>query len=330
MSWHGERRGAAPGAPPGLALTFTERYRMEPPRPWWRRMLDLSRIVDVLQAVLALVLLIAVLYLGWLAATWSGRLVAPAVAGSGAAPSGAESIRLRTSDGVALRGWYAPAEADSEAAIVVVHDWGGSAAAVFREAAFLRQRYAMLAVELRGHRSHEAASTLGAAERRDVAAAVAELRERGARRIGVLGVGMGAVAAIGAAGEGNRISAVLADSPYLSAADLIAAEVDEDGLPASRPGNWAVLLGMLFRTGADVTAGDASAVLPGTKVPTLVVAGARDALLPQDALDALVAAESPLTVWTVADAGRDDLRAVAGSAYRQRALRFFDEHLTRP
>ena len=66
---------------------------------------------------------------------------------------------------------------------------------------------------------------------------------------------------------------------------------------------------------------------PATTVPTLVVAGARDRLLPEDALDALARAASPLTVWNVARAGHTDTRARAGAAYPERVLSFFSEHL---
>ncbi len=320
------RRPAAATAPPS-PLSFSERYRVAEPEPAWRRAVDPGRLADAAQALVAVALLVAVGYLGWLAVTWSARLSAPPRTGAATAPAGTTEVRLRTSDGVALRGWYAPASTESDAAVVLVHEWGESAAELTAAHAYLRDRFAVLSVELRGHGRDGAASTLGAGERQDVAAAVEAAREAGATRVGVLGVGMGAVAAVGAAGADPEIAAVVADSPYLSVADWVAEEVDREDLPVSRPGNWAVLLGMLFRTGADVTAADARPALETTSVPTLLVAGARDGLLPEDALDALARATSPLTVWTIPGAGHTDTRARAGAAYPERVLSFFSEHL---
>jgi len=328
---HPDRRDVIVARPPAPGLSFSERYRAPPPAPWWRRLFSPRRLLDLAEALVAVGLLLAVLYLAWLAVTWSGHFVAPPRAATPAAPAGTELLRLRTSDGVALRAWFQPAAGEragaSERALILVHDWGRSATELLRASQFLRDEYAIVAVELRGHGTDGVASTLGVAERHDVAAAVAAARRAGAGHVGVLGIGMGAVAAIGAADDDRTIGAVLADSPYLSAADLIASEVEADGLPASRPGNWAVLLGLLFRTGADVTAGDAAGLLERTRVPTLVVAGARDPLLPEDALDALERAASPLSVWTVPAARHGDTRRVAGDAYVERVRSFFDEHL---
>jgi hypothetical protein len=243
------RPNVAATAPPASPLSFSERYRLLEPAPAWRRAIDPGRMANVAQALLAVALLVAVGYLGWLAATWSGRLASPPRTAAAAAPDGMTEMRLRTSDGVALRGWYAPAANASDAAVVLVHEWGASATELAVAHAYLRDRFAVLAVELRGHGPDRAPSTLGADERWDVAAAVAAARKAGATRVGVLGVGMGAVAAVGAARDDTKITAVVADSPYLSAADWVADDVDGEDLPAARPGNWAVLLGMLFRTG---------------------------------------------------------------------------------
>jgi pimeloyl-ACP methyl ester carboxylesterase len=339
MSWYRDRRQQAAAGPRRQPAggTFTERYAAARRPSLARRLLHLGWLVDLATLTLALALVAALAYGAWLAVAWSGRLVEPRqIAAVGPTPKelgwAVQDVRMTTEDGVLLRGWYLTAASRSDRTIVLAHDWGSERSRLLEPyAGFLRARYNVLAFDFRGHgQSERSETTLGLHERRDLAAALAEAGRRGARRIGVLGVGMGGATALGLESDDRRFRAVVADSPYVRTADFVAARLEGEGLPAAWPGNWAVLLGMLFRTGSDITAGDALGGRTEASRPTLVVAGAEDPLLPEDTLDELRRGHASLTVWTVAGAAHAEPRRLAGSQYAERVLTFFDRQLGSP
>jgi pimeloyl-ACP methyl ester carboxylesterase len=125
-----------------------------------------------------------------------------------------QDVRLVTSDGIRL----AALEWDPgirDLGCVVAHGFTGSARnpdvqAISR--ALAGQGCGVLAVDFRGHGRSGGRSTLGADEIRDVAAAVAWLRERGYERVAVLGWSMGGSAVLRYAGLGGDTDAVVSVS----------------------------------------------------------------------------------------------------------------------
>ena len=118
-----------------------------------------------------------------------------------------EPVRFATRDGVSLVADYLPgpaSERDAVPALVLAHGFAGHRRKPTY--AYLAERLsevsAVLAVDLRGHGSSGGVSTFGLLEALDVAAAVAWLRRRGHRWVGVIGASMGATAALRAAAGG--------------------------------------------------------------------------------------------------------------------------------
>lgn len=114
-----------------------------------------------------------------------------------------EDVRIRARDGVELAGSYLRGPADrSVPAVVVLHGFGGHRTKPAY--ALLAERLSavanVLAIDLRGHGASGGYSTLGLAETLDVAAAAGWLRSRGHSWVGLVGVSMGATAALRAAG----------------------------------------------------------------------------------------------------------------------------------
>ena len=118
-------------------------------------------------------------------------------------------LSFRTRDGITLAASYLPGPGtpSDTPAVVLLHGFGAHrrkpAYAFLAER--LSQHAAVLAVDLRGHGDSDGWSTLGLAETLDVAAATAWLRRHGHRWVGLIGVSMGATAALrsaGAAGPG--------------------------------------------------------------------------------------------------------------------------------
>ena len=130
---------------------------------------------------------------------------------------------------VTLSGWWVPAEGDGPV-LIFVHGIGskrsGDGAVVL--AASLHQRgFSALLFDLRGHGSSEGDQVSGGDhERADVLGAFDFLTGMGvsAERIGLMGFSMGAGTSLMAAAQEPAIRAVVADSPFATASDLIAQE----------------------------------------------------------------------------------------------------------
>lgn len=137
------------------------------------------------------------------------------------ADSGCENVRLTSRDGLPLFAWYLPG--NRRAAIVLAHGLGGSGLLMQGHAEFLREAgYNLLLLDLRAHgRSEGNTSTYGVLEAHDVAAAVEYLRSRGdidADKIGVLGISLGAQAALRGALQSQAIRALVLEG--LGPADI--------------------------------------------------------------------------------------------------------------
>ena len=129
--------------------------------------------------------------------------------------------------------------------------------------------YGVLMIDLRGHgQSSDARFTFGLKERSDVLGAVDWLLQRGVApgRIGVLGLSLGAAAAIGAAAEEPAIGALVLDSGFADINTLIGEQWEKaSGLP--RPFLYSALLMARIMTGVDLTAG-AAGTRAGAGCPT--------------------------------------------------------------
>lgn len=145
-----------------------------------------------------------------------------------------EEVTLVTIDGLRLRGWYFPGRGDR--AVVLLH--GKDANALDSESlAFVARTlhgagYGLIAFDMRGHGGSQGERfSLGHHERKDVAAAVDLLIERGHRpdRIALFGESMGASTAIQALRLRPGVGAVVADSAYADGPTIL----DEAGPSAT-------------------------------------------------------------------------------------------------
>jgi pimeloyl-ACP methyl ester carboxylesterase len=219
---------------------------------------------------------------------------------------------------VELAGWYIPAVSDigpTGPTVVLAHGWGSNKSNMLDRAAILHDAYNLLLLDFRNHgQSSVSATTQGVREAADLRAMIDWLeREKAPDRIAVLGVSMGAAAALAEAGRDDRVDAVVAESLHATLANAAQARLDGSGYPLSLPASWAILLGSLIRTGEDVSAVDpARSITRLDERPILLIhAGADASIGPGDADALLAAAEeagSPaeLHVCDAATHGRSD------------------------
>lgn len=129
-----------------------------------------------------------------------------------------EDVTFESSDKNTLSGWYVPSTG-RQTTVVMSHGLFRSRYELLKRGCDLaRLGYGVLLYDLRRHGKSEAEfSTIGYQERHDVEGAVAFVRSRApADRVVLFGVSMGAAATLLAASELDGVSAVVADSSFMS------------------------------------------------------------------------------------------------------------------
>lgn len=173
-------------------------------------------------AAVALILIVLFVLLRPLLAAW--RYARPRRSpGSDALPTWRdeyEAVNLSNGASPGRAGWYRPSR--NGAAVLLLHDHGGSAPDVLPQAEALAEAgYGVLLGDLRGHGQSDIARFDRAAAVEDAVAAAAWLqrREDASSRIGILGVGLGGTLALQAASRSKYIHAVAADDPLPATLD---------------------------------------------------------------------------------------------------------------
>jgi alpha-beta hydrolase superfamily lysophospholipase len=129
---------------------------------------------------------------------------------------GYEPLMLQTDDGLMLSGWWIPAPKPSGWAACIQHHYGGQKFTALGWAELLGELGVdCLVFDARGHAGSDKPDGKAAAfgqRYRDVLAASAEIRRRGADRLLIVGQSQGAAVALKAAGRLADADAVICDS----------------------------------------------------------------------------------------------------------------------
>jgi len=248
-------------------------------------------------------------------------------------PSGAEGtpIEFASPDGTRLRGlWLGEGEGPT---VVLCHGYFRSLAEPYDVGlALWRAGYRVLLFDFRAcGRSDGYFTTLGAREVLDVLAAVEEACRRGGGPLAVLGISMGAAAAIMAAAREPRVRAVVADSAYADLADLVAHRVRAGiPLPPLRPlARASVRLGELlaaFRA-REVRPVDWIACLAPR--PLLLIYAERDSFVPLHQREEMFQrAGEPKEMWVAPGSDHAMARWDYPQEYRERVLSFLARALS--
>ena len=214
------------------------------------------------------------------------------------------TTRLVAADGTRLAGSYLPANG-AEVAVLLLHGFAANRRkpAYARLADGLASRVPVLALDLRGHGESQGWSTFGDHEADDVAAGVDLLHRLGHPQVVVVGLSMGATAALHAASVGLDLAGVVAisaparfrDEPETEATRRLKKVWDS---PAQRR---ALRLALGVRlAGPEHWRGPPHPVSMAADLasPLLVVHGEDDAYFPMsDAEDLVAAAGGPSTLW---------------------------------
>lgn len=240
-------------------------------------------------------------------------------------------------DQIRLCGWFLPAR--RERAIVMVHGldtnrWWHTGNVPGLARRYVEHGYDVLTFDLRAHGESDGQRLgLGGHEQRDVLGAIAYLRKRGFApgMIGIHAGSYGTAAAFAAAAGHTDVGAVVADSAFASARELINGEIHRrTGLPPLFAPGIAWLAQVFYRL--DLDAISALRSVPRlAPTPILFIHGEADSRIPADHSQRLHAvAQSGLDeLWIVPDVQHGRSFEVAPEQYAERVFRFFDRHLRR-
>lgn len=239
-----------------------------------------------------------------------------------------ETVRFVTIDGVWLSGWLVAAGRETASAVIVLHGFSGHRLPELATVVpWLAERHHVLQFDFRGHGESDAGPvTLGANERRDVAAAVAFLAARGLDRVALLGVSMGAAIAIVSAPD-LPVKAVVADAAYAELHHPIANRMREAGYPFAGVGSRAIVAaaGLRARSRLVDPVHWVSRISPRG---LLIIAPKDDALISwRQGVRLYEAAAEPKELYVVEGAEHAEAFAVAPEAYRSRVLDFLERFI---
>jgi uncharacterized protein len=306
----------------GLALLVVGTIVILHPVRWrWR--------LPVVGAIVALVVL-------------EGYLVAPALLATNVlrVPVGTETpadrdvayrdVELRTRDGLTLSAWYVPSR--NGAAVVLLHGTASNKEGVLDHLVVLAEAgYGVLAPDLRGEGASDgSAMDFGWHGDADIAAAVDHLTrqpEVDPRRIGVVGISLGGMQAIGAAGSDRRIAAVVAEGVIRRVAEDLAWLPDAEGIPGAI--QLAVNHVQFWLTSLlDPARPTSLAASVAASAPTRFLLVTADSDAEVRAANAIAhAAPDRVRIWTIGGAGHAGGLRQAPQAWEEHVLAFLDETL---
>lgn len=188
-----------------------------------------------------------------------------------------------TEDGVGIAGWYIPA-ADGTGpqgpTVVLVHGFKANKSGILRYGLGLHDAFNLVAFDMRNiGRSGGDESTGGVLEQNDLHAIIDWLeRTKHPSHIGVLGNSLGAVTALGEAGDDPRVEALVLDSMHTRVSYQIDARVGHAGYLSYFGTTRAIIWGIQLRTGQDIERSDAEETIHayGHSRPLLLIHGTAD------------------------------------------------------
>lgn len=241
----------------------------------------------------------------------------------------------RTGD-VDLDGWWLPGES-GKPSIIFVHGIGSMRTgdnAMELAARLVSHGYNALLFDLRAHGSSGGEKISGGVyEQQDVLGAYDYLVERGisGESIGVLGFSMGAATALLAVSQEQGIRAVVVDSTYANASDLIAQETARKTIfptwlvPVFIP-TAKLLADKLY--GIDVNTLVPEDAVKSLPYPILVIHGVSDTRIPfEHGVKVHGAAHPGSSIWLVQEVEHVDAFLTYPEEYVERVLGYYDVRL---
>ncbi|HVB86077.1 MAG TPA: alpha/beta hydrolase [Candidatus Dormibacteraeota bacterium] len=250
-----------------------------------------------------------------------------------------QDFAVRAPDGTILRGWIIKPPHPNGDWILLFHGISDNRTGTLGPAQFLLGRgYSLVMMDLRAQgQSGGSMVTYGWKEKYDTISITNALYStENVRRLGALGVSLGAAVALQSAAVDSRIEAVVAEDPFASLREV---SYDYAGLHISpllgetifRPATIAALyrLGKVGGFSPDDVSPEKA--VAARAFPILLICGTRDRTVPcRHARMIYRAARGPKQLWVVNRAGHAAAFGTAPVEYQQRVIRFFEQSFSEP
>jgi uncharacterized protein len=228
--------------------------------------------------------------------------------------------------GDVIRGWYVPSK--NGAAVVLTHGSGGDRTSMAGEAlALAANGFGSLAFDWPGSGESDGSITYGNCERDAFRAAldfVASQPDVDAKRLGALGLSVGAAILATAVPMDPRVRALVLVSPFADSDELTRAQYAAWGWITQWPALW---VDHAFMKDGNLRPVESIAALG--RCPLLVVMGGGDRVVPPEVSERVYAAAPAghKEKLLVPGAGHGELDASQPGVYGERVLRFFAQNL---
>lgn len=221
-----------------------------------------------------------------------------------------EEHEFTSSDGLRLSGWYIPKD-DAKAVVILLHGYGspkGGKPHMLGQAKYLYDAgHSSFLLDLRGFGESEGRRiALGVNEWKDVEAAydfIKSLPGNRNKKVGFLGISLGAYTSIVTAGKTQKGDFVIASTPYASLESIFKNQIERDGFPAA--------LFPLLDLAASIELGkgydqySAEAMVKRIKAPLLIISAKLDKEIdPNDPRKLFELANSPKEIREI-ESGHD-------------------------
>jgi len=241
-----------------------------------------------------------------------------------------EIVEFPSRDSLSLFGWFIPGT--NEATVIMVHGHGGKGISmIYHASALVARGYSVLMFDLRAHGSSEGdVCTSGWLEANDVLGALDYAQSRGdvdPKKIGVMGISLGAKAVIQATTQSKEIRAVVAEG--LSPMTL---EDHGDAHSSSLKGwfyfpyDWLYYKMLNYMSGVKPTAGILAEIEKIAPRPLMLISTGKTGEQ-RFARICFTPIAEPISLWEVEDANHAEAYFRDPKAYQKRVSEFFDEAL---
>jgi len=249
-----------------------------------------------------------------------------------------KSVAVTAPDGVALRGWYytpATSITPNHKAILLLHGVGSNRQDMIALGyLFLRQGYAVLEPDLRGHGESGGLTTYGILEEGDVHAWLDWLVESGRpQQIYGFGASLGGAVLLESLKHETRFRAVVAESAYFDFPSIARERVTRvlpEGLKwIAAPFVASGMSWVRWHDGIDLRKASAADGLKSTTTPVLLIHGLADGKTSPDnsrRLATVKPANGAVQLWLVPGSGHADAWKTAGAEFESRVSGWFNTH----
>jgi fermentation-respiration switch protein FrsA (DUF1100 family) len=243
-----------------------------------------------------------------------------------------EDIKVRTTDGLNLVGWFLPSP--GQPVVIIQHGYKDNRGSMLDLAVILRRHgYAVLVPTVRAHDLSDGELIgLGSLEMDDLDAWFAWLIARpdvDRARIAIFGASMGGSLVLQYAAENTELKAVVADCAFSSISDTVETSVKFfTGLPAF-PFAPMILFWVERELDVDVSSIDAKQWV-GRISPRplfLLQGGADKVVSPESGAKLFAAAKEPKELWFEPSLGHVEFLAKRPEEFERRLIAFYDKYL---